>query len=181
MPRFEVPDARGETRVAAVPASDYDALAAQIAAKPSAASVAAQIAGKADVSSVPVPATSMPPGVADNGAQGTATSTFALADHTHASKARKAIKVMPSAATTYTWVYPTPFANGVVPVCNGIAQVPNGTTDLFNVQVMGQPTNTQAVFQINRVSSGLLSLLTGALSINPTPIAATLHLIALEP
>ena len=88
---------------------------------------------------------------------------------------------MPSASTTFTWVYPTAFAAGVVPVVSGIVQVPNGTTDLFNVQIVGTPSNTQCVLQINRVSSGLLSLLTGALSINPTPIAATLHLIALEP
>jgi hypothetical protein len=130
---------------------------------------------------IPQPSSAVPPGVADNGKAGSAQGFYAVSDHTHASKARKAISVMPSAATTYTWVYPTPFGAGVIPVCNGIAQVPNGTTDLFNVQVMGQPTNTQATFQINRVSSGLLSLLTGALSINPTPIAATLHLIALEP
>lgn len=57
----------------------------------------------------------------------------------------------------------------------------SGTTDLFNVQVMGTPTNTQCVFQINRVSAGLLALLLGALSLNPTPVISTLHLIALEP
>lgn len=130
---------------------------------------------------VPVPSTMMPPGVTDLGAQGSAAGIYAIADHTHASKARKSISVMPSAATTYTWTFPVAFATGVVPVCNGVAQVPAGTTDLFNVQIVGTPTNTQATFQINRVSSGLLSLLTGALSINPTPIAATLHLIALEP
>lgn len=141
----------------------------------------AAIATKADTSAIPQPASAVPPGVTDSGAVGNAPGFYAMSDHTHASKARKAIKVMPSAATTYTWVYPNPFATGVVPVCNGIAQVPSGTTDLFNVQIIGTPTNTQAVFQINRVSSGLLSLLTGALSINPTPIAATLHLSALEP
>jgi hypothetical protein len=129
---------------------------------------------------MPKPATVTPPGVTDSGSLGSVL-PYARGDHTHASKARKAIAVMPSAASTFTWVYPNPFAAGVVPVCSGIVQVPMGTTDLFNVQVIGAPTNTQATFQINRVSSGLLSLLTGALSINPTPIAATLHLIALEP
>jgi hypothetical protein len=139
-----------------------------------------QIASKADASAVPLPATSMPAGVQDSGQVGSGVK-YAREDHTHASKARKQIKVMPSAAMTYTWVYPTAFAAGVVPVLSGIVQVPNGTTDLFNVQVVGTPSNTQCIFQINRVSSGLLSLVTGALSINPTPIAATLHLIALEP
>lgn len=129
---------------------------------------------------IPQPATTMPVGVRDSGEVGLG-DKYAREDHTHASKARKQIKIMPTAATTYTWVYPTVFAAGVVPVLSGIVQVPTGTTDLFNVQVVGTPTNTQCVFQINRVSAGLLSLLTGALSINPTPIAATLHLIALEP
>lgn len=129
---------------------------------------------------IPQPATAMPPGVADNGQKGSDT-RYALADHTHASKARKEIKTMPSASSTYTWVYPTAFASGVVPVVSGIVQVPNGTTDLFNVQIVGTPSNTQCVLQINRVSAGLLALLLGALSLNSTPIAATLHLIALEP
>lgn len=129
---------------------------------------------------VPQPATAMPPGVSDNGSRGTGTK-FAREDHTHASKARKERPTMSSAASTFKWTYPVAFATGVVPVCNAIAQVPVGNKDLFNVQVMGQPTNTDCVFQISRVSSGLLSLLTGALSINPDPVALTLHCIALEP
>lgn len=129
---------------------------------------------------VPLPSTANPPAVSDNGTVGTDL-RYALANHTHASKARKERPTMASAASTYTWVYPAPFPAGVVPICNGIAQVPVGNTDLFNVQVMGTPTNTQCVFQITRVSSGLLGLLLGALSVNPTPVALTLHLSALEP
>jgi len=129
---------------------------------------------------VPLPATNTPPGVADSGAKGS-TLRYALEDHTHASKARKQIIVMPSAATTYTWTYPTAFGAGVVPIVSAIVQVSAGNQDLFNVQIMGSPTNTSCTFQINRVSSGLLSLLLGALSLNPTPVAATLHMIALEP
>ncbi len=129
---------------------------------------------------VPQPATASPPGVADAGNKGTIP-RYALEDHTHASKARKQIVTMPSAASTYTWIYPTAFGAGVVPIVSAIVQVANGNTDLFNVQIMGTPTNTQCTFQINRVSSGLLLTLLGALSINPTPVAATLHCIALEP
>jgi len=136
--------------------------------------------------SIPLPATAMPPGVSDTGMIGTDT-RYALANHTHASKVRKRKITMSSAASSYAWTYsdkdgnPLPFPTGVIPIVNAIVQVPAGNTDLFNVQVLGEPTNTGCVFQINRVSSGLLSLLTGALSVNPTPIAATLHLIALEP
>lgn len=129
---------------------------------------------------VPLPATASPAGVADNSAVGSGVK-YARDDHTHASKARKQIATMPAAATTYTWSYPVPFGTGVIPVVSAIVQVAAGNQDLYNVQVMGTPTNTQCTFQINRVSSGLLALLTGALSINPTPIAATLHMIALEP
>lgn len=133
-----------------------------------------------DPNSIPLPATAMPPGVADNGTLGTSP-RYALADHTHASKARKEIKIMGSAASTYTWTYPVAFGSGVAPIVSAIVQVAAGNQDLFNVQIVGTPTNTQCTFQINRVSAGLLSLLLGALSLNPTPIAATLHCIALEP
>lgn len=129
---------------------------------------------------VPEPATSMPPGVSDTGSKGTV-ERYALENHTHASKARKQIVTMSSAATTYTWTYPAPFAAGTVPIVSAIVQVAAGNQDLFNVQVMGQPTNTQCTFQINRASAGLLALLLGALSVNPTPVAATLHMLALEP
>ncbi len=128
----------------------------------------------------PQPAKAMPPGVADTGSAGSIP-RYALEDHTHASKARKQIVKMSSASSTYTWVYPTPFDQETVPIVSAIVQVAAGNQDLFNVQVIGQPTNTQCTFQINRVSAGLLALLLGALSLNPTPVAATLHMLALEP
>jgi hypothetical protein len=133
-----------------------------------------------DPAIVPQPATSAPPGVKDGGEMGTGV-RYAREDHTHASKARKQIVTMASAAATYKWTYPAPFAQGVVPICSAIVQVPANNTDLFNVQLIGAPTNTDCTFQINRVSAGLLGLLLGALSINPTPVASTLHMIALEP
>lgn len=129
---------------------------------------------------VPGPATQMPPGVTDSGAVGTV-QRYALENHTHASKARKQIVTMGSAASTYTWTYPTAFGVGVTPIVSAIVQVASGNQDLFNVQVQGAPSNTQCTFQINRVSGGLLALLLGALALNPTPVAATLHMIALEP
>ena len=130
---------------------------------------------------VPTPSNVTPPGVSDNSAIGTQTTMYALANHTHASKARKQIITMGSAASTYTWTYPVAFNAGTVPIVSAIVQVASGNQDLFNVQVVGTPTATQCTFQINRVSAGLLALLLGALSLNPTPVAATLHMIALEP
>lgn len=131
-------------------------------------------------SEVPTGATSAPPSVSTNSATGSEAMIYALADHTHASKTRRMVQAIP-AASTYVWTYPTAFGAGVVPMVNAIAQVSAGNTDLFNVQVLGTPTNTQCTFQINRVSAGLLGLLLGALSINPTPAAITLHMWAVEP
>lgn len=93
---------------------------------------------------------------------------------------RRETKVMPAPAATYTWTYSPAFTAGVVPVCSGIVQVGLGNTDMFNVQVIGAPTNTQCTFQITRVSPGLLALLLGALSFN-APVANTLHMMAVEP
>lgn len=128
---------------------------------------------------MPQQAINAPPAIGDAGAVGD-TFRFAMENHTHASKIRRQI-VNIGAVSTYTWVYPVPFDAGVIPACNGIAQVVAGNTDLYNVQILGVPTNIQCVFQISRVSAGLLSLLLGALSINPTPGSITLHMAALQP
>lgn len=129
----------------------------------------------------PMPATTMPPGVSDTGAVGTI-QRYALENHTHASKARKAIQAVASNVLTYTWVYPVPFAAGVVPICNGIAQTASGVTDLVNVQIEGTPTNTQCVFRIARYSRSFLSLLgLDVLSFNTGSIPVSLHMTALEP
>ena len=138
-----------------------------------------------DPASIPKPALSAPPGVSDKGSAGAPpvgeAPRYAMENHTHASKARKQIVTMQAAASTFKWVFPLPFDEGVVPVCNAIVQVAANNADLFNVQILGKPTATDVTFQINRVSAGLLSLLAGALSVNPQPVAATLHMIALEP
>jgi hypothetical protein len=89
---------------------------------------------------------------------------------------------MGSNALTFTWVYPTPFGVGVVPICNGIAQTAAGVTDLVNVQIEGAPTNTQCVFRIARYSRSFLSLLgIDVLGFNSASIPITLHMTALEP
>lgn len=147
-------------------------------AKTAADAVQASIASVA--ATVPTPGTNTPPAVTDMGAAGSKSTQFAMADHTHPSKARKAIK--PVSAATYTWVYPTAFATGVVPVCNGVAQCPIGTTDVINVQLDGVPTNTQCIFRITRtVQSTVATLGLTLLSVNVTPISCNLHMEAFEP
>lgn len=129
---------------------------------------------------IPQPASNMPPGVADTGTPGSAT-PYARGDHTHASKARKQ-RVTGVATATYTWVYPTPFANGVVPICNAIVEDPaDSSIDSYNAQIVGVPTATQCVFRLKRQTSGLFGLLTGALGFNPNAGNVNLHCTALEP
>lgn len=124
----------------------------------------------------PQPATSVPPGVTDTGAIGSAAGFYAMSDHTHASKARKARPLSVTTAT-YSWTYPTAFGAGVIPVCVCIAEDPaNSATDSYNVQVVGAPTNTGCVFRIIRSSVVL-----GILNLNATPGTVNLHCIALEP
>lgn len=130
---------------------------------------------------VPQPATTMPPGVNDSGALGTS-QRYALENHTHASKVRKQTVAMNSNVGTYTWTYPTPFGAGVVPICNGIAQTAPGVTDLVNVQMEGDPTNTQCVFRITRYSRTFLSLLgIDILGFNSGALAIKLQMVASEP
>lgn len=140
-----------------------------------------QAALDALAASVPLPATSTPPGVADNGTVGTDT-RYALANHTHASKARKQISPI-SGSGLFTWVYPTPFAAGVIPICNGIAKCPTGTTSLVNVQLEGDPTNTQCVFRVTVYQQSVAALLgLTILSLGTTvPANSSIHMSALEP
>jgi hypothetical protein len=139
------------------------------------------MAGKADVSAMPTPATSAPPGVNDTGGLGNTPGRFAMENHTHPGKARKQ-RVLGVGTATYTWTYPNPFGAGVVPICNCIAEDPaNSASDSFNVQVVGAPSATQATFRIVRQTSGLFGLILGAIGFNPTPATVNLHLMALEP
>ncbi|RYG87237.1 MAG: hypothetical protein EON59_08030 [Alphaproteobacteria bacterium] len=131
---------------------------------------------------IPEPASSMPPGVSDMGARGT-TVRYAREDHTHASKARKERKAVSSGAAAsflMTWVYPTPFGAGVVPIPVGIAEA-TGTTDSINVQVEGTPTNTQCVFRISRFSQTNVALLGLTILSLVAPGSINVACIALEP
>lgn len=131
-------------------------------------------------SMVPQPATSMPPGVADSSSLGTV-QRYALENHTHASRARKE-RMQSAADGTITWVFSTPFAAGVVPRISAIAEVPAGTTDVVNVQIIGTPTNTQCQLLVNRANRSVASLLgLTVLSIPSQPGVTWVHAIALEP
>lgn len=136
--------------------------------------LAGVVARKADANAIPAPSDVSPQPIKDTPAAGMS-SPYARADHTHASMGRKQ-RITGVNTATYIWTYPTPFAAGIIPVCNGIVEDPaNVATDSYNVQIVGVPTNLSCQFRIIRQSSGLLSLLLGALALNPTPGNINLH------
>lgn len=129
---------------------------------------------------VPTAATTMPPAVSDSSTLGTMTTMYALANHTHASKARRTIATS-AADGSYTYNYSAnPFTNP--PICTAVAEVAAGVTDVVNVQVIGTPTVTSASFLVNRTQRTVASLLgLTVLSVPATVGATRLHIICLEP
>ena len=120
----------------------------------------------------------VPPSVADTGAKG-ASSAFARADHTHASKARK-VRVESGADGKITWVFDPPFADGVIPRVVAIAEA--GGADVINVQLTEPPTNLQCKLLVNRTQRSVVALLgLTILSLPAQPGITWVHAVALEP
>lgn len=83
---------------------------------------------------------------------------------------------------TYTWVYPSAYGAGVVPVVTSVAQATAGSTDVINVQLDGAPTNTQAKFRVTRTQQSVVALLgLTILSVPSSPGATQLHVTARSP
>lgn len=132
-------------------------------------------------SDIPTAATSAPPAVSDSGAKGVAATSFAMADHTHASKARKD-RLQTAADGTLTWTYSTPFGAGVVPRICAVAETGVGAQDVYNVQIVGTPTNTSCQVLVNRVQKSVAAVLgLMVLSVPASPGVTWVHLLALEP
>lgn len=130
---------------------------------------------------MPTPATSAPPSVADSSSTGTQTAVYALANHTHASKARKA-RMTSAADGLITWTFNPPFTNGVTPIISAIAETTTGVTDVINVQIEGVPTATSATLRVTRTNRSTVALLgLTILSLPTQPGATVVHAIALEP
>lgn len=130
---------------------------------------------------MPTAATSAPPSVADNSALGTQNTVYALANHTHASKARKA-RMTSAADGSLTWTFNPPFTNSVTPIISAIAETGVGVTDVINVQIEGTPTSTSANLRVTRTNRSAVALLgLTILSLPSSPGATVVHAIALEP
>lgn len=137
--------------------------------------------GLAKKSEVPTAATSAPPAVSDTGAKGTDDMVYALATHTHASKARK-VRMTSAADGSLTWTFNPPFTNGVTPIISAIAETASGVTDVINVQVEGTPTSTTANLRVTRTNRSTVALIgLTILSLPSSPGATVVHAIALEP
>lgn len=130
---------------------------------------------------MPTPATSAPPSVADSSSKGTSDSVYALSNHTHASKARKA-RMTSAVDGSLTWTFNPPFTNGVTPIISAIAETASGVTDVINVQVEGTPTSTTANLRVTRTNRSTVALIgLTILSLPSSPGATVVHAIALEP
>lgn len=85
-----------------------------------------------------------------------------------------------------TWTYPTPFASGAAPIIEALAVGPatgNNASALFNVQLVGDPTNTSAKFRVNTIAAASVSLL-GLINLNlfsQAPTGVKLHVTARAP
>lgn len=138
--------------------------------------------------SIPTVSTTTPTCISDTAAIGTNMNQFAPANHTHCSKIRK-LRVVGVTTASYTWTNyqnaagtALPFTAGVIPICQATVEDPaNSANDSYNVEIAGVPSATSATFRIIRQTVGLLSLLTGALSLNSTPGTVNLHLTCFEP
>ena len=133
-------------------------------------------------SDMPTPATSAPPSVADSSRLGDQPAIYALADHTHASKARK-VRAQCTADGILNWTFDPPFLTGIIPIVVGQAEAPKGSTDVINSQLDGVATNTGCTIKVTRTQRSFLSLL--GLNILSVPSGGTgvmfVDAVALEP
>lgn len=133
------------------------------------------------IASIPAPASAAPPSVADTSTKGAMASQFAMADHTHASKARRE-RLQCAADGTLTWTFNPPFDVGAVPRVQAIAEVTFGTTDVVNAQIDGTPTNTEVKIRVTRTNRSTVALLgLTILSLPTQPGVTWVHMSAVAP
>lgn len=83
---------------------------------------------------------------------------------------------------TVTWTYPVAYGAGVVPVVTGLAVGTAGSTDVINVQLDGNPTNTAAKFRVTRTALSVVALLGLTILSVPASVGATkIHALARLP
>ncbi len=172
--------------LAACPASVAPA-SAQVIYPPSAAAIDAQAradaatakasADAAIARSIPTPALSPPPSVADASSMGNMTTQYALANHTHASKARKGRVLVPANGQ---YAVTLASAMGSAPLCAVTAEATSGDTNVVNAQVDGVTTTTGFNIRITRTAQSVVALLGLTILSVPTQVATYAHYICVE-
>lgn len=147
------------------------------------AAVAAEASARASAmvtmaASIPTASTTVPPSVSDTGATGTTTTVYALANHTHASKARKG-RVQVPASGTLAIVFPLAFSG--TPVCSVTAEATAGDTNVVNAQIDGTPTTIGMTIRITRTQQSAVALIGLTILSVPTQVATWAHYLCLEP
>ncbi|MBO9099430.1 MULTISPECIES: hypothetical protein [unclassified Rhizobium] len=127
-----------------MPALAYGAAVGQAALD----SLTAALAGKADKSDIPSPATTAPPMIGDVGVKGTGTN-YALEGHTHQSNVQSQRIAVVGTSGIATWAFTTPF--DVIPVVIPVAETPSGAayTNVASV-VEGSVTTTSVQIVVQR-------------------------------
>ncbi len=149
-----------------------------VLAIPSTAGLATTAALNAMAATVPTPSMVAPPSVSDSSTAGTMTTIYALANHTHASKARRAKLTVPANGTadvTFSPAFNSP------PICAVTAETTLGDTAIVNAQMDGAPTATGMRIRINRAQTSVVALIGLTVLSLPTQIATTAHFVCIEP
>lgn len=115
------------------------------------------------VAVMPIPATSAPPPVAIDGAAGS-TTPYARSDHTHESRLQaRRIQVTPDANGRYVYIFPKPYAAGIVPIVAVTAETASGLTYRNDASLMeGTTTNTQTTILITKLNQNVVTGLLNA-------------------
>lgn len=152
---------------------------ALVSASPVFAQVTYPPLSMADVQAVmPQPASSAPPSVADASALGNTTTTYALSNHTHASKARKGRVLVPISGV-FDVTFSVSFTG--TPLCVLTAETTAGDTNVVNAQIDGVTTSTGFRIRITRTQQSVVALLGLTILSVPTQIATWTHYICIEP
>lgn len=92
--------------------------------------------------------------------------------------------VLSYTGSDFTWIYPTLFSSGIVPIIEAVVLSAGVlSTALYNVQIVGTPTNTSCVFRVNTIPSASVSL-TGLLTLTllqQAPNGVKIHATARTP
>lgn len=127
-----------------------------------------RLAGGADAqiaalqAAMPKAAQSTPPGVGVDGAKGSDSTAYALADHTHASSVQRQKLTLGAGGGTITWTFAKPYA--VPPIVTATVENAAGALQPYVVNLAGPATKESVTFAVFKAQ--------------PTTLGATLLAIA---